>query len=544
MVFESFYWKKSQPLAESYIQLDIQARTFFENHYQDELAWQERALWLNRQSAQRVDPAALAKVLSAYNQRIGNSLHAQKAIDGLVEHQAYVVIGGQQAGLFGGPLLTIYKAISLLQLAEQARQKLQHEVIPIFWIAGEDHDFEEVNHLYYTTPGYRIDKLKVERPRPDRTSVSQLPLSNEQWVKLIHQLEHTLADSTYKRLLIEKLYMLMNQTEMSLTESFAKIMVMLFGEYGLVMVDADDPQLRALEAPFFTSLITHNQQLSEMLMTRKQQIEDLGYEPQTEFEQQHAHLFVYEQQQRTLLIRDGQAFVDKKRTLHYTQQQLLDIARERPQLLSNSVMTRPLMQEYVFPVVATVLGSAEIAYWGLVKPAFHMFDMKMPIIVPRLEFTLIEPKIKQLLRTYEFSVEDVLFHYADQSQAWRDQEDHLGIAQRFEDFEKSFIQSYQPLIQWVSQIHPNLQELGQTHINKIIEQFNYIKTKALWEMQSKEDSISQHLTFIQNALHPFAKPQERVYNVMSYINTYGHTWIHHMIHTRIPLDGKHRIYYL
>ena len=109
-----------------------------------------------------------------------------------------------------------------------------------------------------------------------------------------------------------------------------------------------------------------------------------------------------------------------------------------PDQLSNNVMSRPLMQEYLFPVLATVLGPGEIAYWALTKQAFEQFHMRMPIVVPRMEFTLIEGTIKKQMDKYELTLTDVLERFDEKKQAWLDAQDTLQLNDRFEAVKESF----------------------------------------------------------------------------------------------------------
>ncbi|TXK77140.1 bacillithiol biosynthesis cysteine-adding enzyme BshC [Paenibacillus sp. N3.4] len=544
MQMETFHWKKNQTLTEDYIARNDRANALFPYHYANQSDWEARALWLDREStALRVDRKRLVDVLYAYNQKIGNSQAAADHIGALAQKDALTIVGGQQAGLFGGPLLVLYKAITVIQLAREWSGKLQRTVVPIFWIAGEDHDFDEANHLYALTQVQQIEKIKIEHPTGQRTSVARLPIEPEAWQEALLALDQSLMDSEFKTSLLAKLQRTAANKE-TLSEAFAKWMVELFGEYGLVFIDSDEPSLRALEAPLFEQLVVQNEKLSGSLLTSKAEVEQAGYEAQADISKDGANLFVYAGGQRLLLHRDGQQFVDKKHEFIFSPEKLHDLAVTSPESLSNNVMSRPLMQEFLFPVLATVLGPSEIAYWALTKRAFEQFGMKMPILSPRLEFTLIEGTVHKQMNKYDFTFEDVLERFELKKQAWLDEQDTLQLKERFDAVKLEFRESYAPLVESLAAINPGVKNLGDTNLIKIMEQIEFLQNKAGEAYKTQFDSAIRQLERIRLTILPLAKSQERVYNWCAYMNRYGDDWIRELVETPIPVDGMHRIYYL
>lgn len=545
MQVETFNWQKNQPLAEDYIQQKERASALFDSHYKDPSAWEKRAAWLTGSDsrAPHADRKELVRILTNYNQRIGNSVSTLEAIAALEDSETLVVVGGQQAGLFTGQLMVIYKAITLLQLSRQWGEKLQRNVVPVFWIAGEDHDFDEANHLYYLSSQCSIEKLKVEHPTGRRNSVSRLTLSTEAWEKAIHELEASLVDTEFTTSLLNKLKSI-TAAEGSLTNTFARMMAMLFGEYGLVLIDSDDADLRRLEAPMFERLVNHNVELSQALIRGREQVERAGYLPQAEVRDDAAHLFIFEGEQRLLLHREGEIFTDKKQQYSYTAERLSGLIQDTPEKFSNNVMTRPLMQDYLFPVLATVLGPGEIAYWGLTKEAFHLFNMQMPVVVPRLEFTLMDSSVLKHMSKYDLTIEDVLYRFEDKKRAWLDDQDTLNLADQFGAVRENFRRSYLPLVESLESIHSGIKDLGTKNLAKIMDQIDYLETKAQDAYTISFESSLKQLDRIYVSLFPLAKPQERVYNICAYLNRYGEDWLKQLIETPWTVDGMHRVYYL
>ncbi len=206
MQMETFHWKKNQKLAEDYIAQTDKAKALFPYHFANLEDWQSRVKWLDEvKTSPQVDRSRLVQVLEKYNKRIGNTQAAFDHISSLADKDTLAIVGGQQAGLFGGSLLVLYKAISIVQLAREWSGKLQRPVVPIFWIAGEDHDFDEVNHTYTLSNVQQIEKIKVDHPTGRRTSVSRLPIKPDAWKEALTALDQSLMDTEFKASLIAKL---------------------------------------------------------------------------------------------------------------------------------------------------------------------------------------------------------------------------------------------------------------------------------------------------------------------------------------------------
>ncbi|NQX57664.1 bacillithiol biosynthesis cysteine-adding enzyme BshC [Paenibacillus qinlingensis] len=544
MQMETFQWKKNQTLAEDYITGKGKAKSLFPYHFGNAEDWQARVNWLDGAAeAPHVVREQLVGVLEAYNRRVGNTGMALEYIAALGDQQTLAIVGGQQAGLFGGQLMILYKAITIIQLAREWRTKLQRTVVPIFWIAGEDHDFDEVNHVHVLSNAQQIEKLKVEHPTGIRTSVSRLPLSSEAWEEALNKLDQSLMDTEFKASLLDKMRSAAGDGA-TLSDAFARWMAMLFGEYGLVLIDADEPSVRTLESSMFESMVEQNESFAASLMHSQAEVSQAGYGIQAEIHEDAANLFVFAEGARLLLHREGEYFTDKKKMVRYTKADLRDKAISTPDQLSNNVMSRPLMQEYLFPVLATVLGPGEIAYWALTKQAFENFRMRMPIVVPRLEFTLIEGTIKKQMDKYELTLTDVLERFDEKKQAWLDAQDTLQLNERFETVKESFLSTYAPLVESLSGINPGVKKLGDTNLAKIVEQIDYLHHKASEASHTQFDAAIRQLERVRLTIFPLAKPQERVYNGCAYLNRYGNVWLHHLLETPIPVDGTHRIYYL
>ncbi|QGQ95765.1 bacillithiol biosynthesis cysteine-adding enzyme BshC [Paenibacillus psychroresistens] len=542
MRVEEYPWSKSQALAEDYVHNIEKARAIFPYHPSVEANWSKRAKWLDQSNRFTANRSELVKVLLEYNKIIGNTSEAIENIKSLEDPSTLAVVGGQQTGLFTGPLLVIYKAITLIQSAKHAEKLLNRKVIPVFWLAGEDHDFDEVNHTFTLTQQLEVSKIRIDHPTGIRCSVSKLTI--QQWEEAIQQLDNSLMHTEFKAGLIHKLSEIGAQS-LTLVDFFARIFVWLFREQGLILMDSDNPAIRGLEGPMFSQLLQKHEIINQAYLQGKDRVEALGYKAQSELAPHNVNLFVFtDQGERVLLQWDGHQYHDKKKERSFTVDEMNHWAETCPERLSNNVMTRPLMQEFLFPVLATVLGPGEIAYWGLTGLAFEALGMEMPIIIPRMEFTLIEGTVAKQMDKFTLSFETVVEEFELWKQEWLTAQDQLGLPARFTEAKQQFNQVYGPIVDTLAGINPGLRKLGETNMHKIIEQMEFLEAKAVEANLVQYEAALRHLDRIRLTLYPLGKPQERVYNIIGYLNKYGESFLQQLLELPYTTEGSHRIIYI
>jgi bacillithiol biosynthesis cysteine-adding enzyme BshC len=549
MKIESVQLPVGQPITEAYIRrTQPELESLFGSHPAEDEDWKRRVQWLKDQSESRVSAKSLAAALARYNQRFNNSEEVNLAIEAIAGG-APVVVGGQQAGLWTGPLLVIHKAISIISAARHAAQLTGQAVIPLFWIAGEDHDWDEANHAHIVNQDNQLVKIVIARPDGSRTSVSRSKVDQEAMLEAARLLGETLPDSEYKRELLACLTAFARQSE-TLSEWFAYTLGWLFGKQGLVLLDSDDPELRRLEAPMFKQIIERNDELEDAYKRGAGTIRQQGYVPQAEVVDGSANLFLFQGEEdeapgeRTLLFKRDGRFENRRGTVSWPSTELIRIAQEAPERLSNNVLTRPLMQDYVLPVLAAVLGPGEIAYWALTGPAFRLLDMQMPIILPRMSFTLVEGAVTKHMKNFELSFEDIAFRFKEYKEAWLKEQDELHIEQHFTDVKKKFAELYQPIIDLVTEVEGGLAQLSETNQQKIIGQIDFLELRTKDAHARRHEAVIRQLDRIAISLWPDDKPQERVINWTVYWNRYGSSWLEKLLEAPFDRLGGHRMIYL
>jgi bacillithiol biosynthesis cysteine-adding enzyme BshC len=537
MNVETIYWPQTAAFAQDYLDKKEQVVERLGGHDSDHDAWLRQAARLDQQTL-TASRDALCDALLAFQRSIANEHNADvdspalRAIHELRDNRTLVVVGGQQVGLFGGPLLVIHKAISILATAKRAQAIVDRPVVPVFWLAGEDHDWAEVNHLYVDDRNHKPVKISVNSQTDEPRSVSHRAISQAAWDEVLEQLRETLPHTEFSDEWFARLQDFAARSN-SLTELFARLMHHLFASHGLIFVDAADPAIRKLEAEMFAALFANRTTLSENFLTARDELLAEGYEQPVQLQAGQTNLFVEHNKQRTMLFEqvgeNGATVSDRRASFSMTQTEVEQSMRHHPDRFSNNVLTRPLMQQFLFPVVATVLGRAETAYWALLPEAFRTMGMNMPLVVVRPECTLIEPPIARIFSKTELSFGAATYLYEQSKKQWLEAQDEHQWPQTFANLKQSIADLYAPLIESLERLNPGIGQLGRQNLTKIEEQVRYLESRTTAAFEQQHSAFLRQWERLHQSLLPFGKPQERVYNVVAFINRNGFEWISHMV---------------
>lgn len=512
--------------------------TMYEFH--PEKDWNKRVEWLDQSTPIRAERDQLVQVLKEYQSKVNPHERVFTSLERLQDPKALVVVGGQQGGILMGPLLMIYKAISIIRMAQEAEASLGRPVIPVFWIAGEDHDYDEVNHTYLLTQEPSVKRIRLSQQPEGRTPVSYLKLTDETWEEALQEVEQILPDTEFKPQIMESLRHIVDESD-SLTEQCARMIGELFGEYGLVLLDSADPSLRRIEQSMFDALICKQEKLKSAVEKSEAVIQEAGYDLQAIHHPDSANLFYIHKGERLLLLWNGVNYSDREEQVNFTTDELRLELKQHPERFSNNVLTRPLMQEYLFPVLATVLGTGEIAYWAQTKESFRAMDMRMPILWPRMSFTCVEGTLQKLLTKYEVTAEDICFCYDEKREAWLASQDHIHLDDRFKTLYDRVDAEYRELLSVLTGALPSLGKLGDTNHAKVLEQIEFLHHRAKDALSKQHETGLRHWERLKVSIWPHERPQERVLNPIQYACRYGQQWFKPMMEAPVVWNGEHRL---
>lgn len=518
--------------AGDYIQQKQQISACFDYLLEEE-AFQKRVKDLQTRSYPRQE---LSAHLFAYNERLGAGAKTLQNIQSLAEPNTYVVIGGQQAGLLTGPLYTIHKIVSILQMAKEQEKKLGKPVVPVFWIAGEDHDIEEINHVFVAKNG-SLKKSVLYQTGTGRTSASFLPLDFEacwSWVQGVFQ---TYRETEHTNDLLNFVKDCL-QSSSTYVDFFGRLIMELFKEEGLVLVDSGDSELRRLEATFFQKILHQHEGIQSGLQQQQEMLRKRGYTPLIAAKENSLHLFIHEEGERWLLEKEGDRFVYKNGSYSFAELECLMV--EKPEAFSNNVVTRPLMQEYLFPTLAFIGGPGEVAYWAELQQVFHRLGFLMPPVVPRLMISYLERGIETDLQELHMSVEDVFRKPVEQmKEQWLAQQVAEPVEETFAEARQQFEETHRTLRELIQNIQPGLSSFAGKNKQKIEEQVDILERTLRREIDLMHNVQLNKFRRIQMSLQPFGHLQERTWGVWYYLNEYGFDFIPELLKLPFSWNGSH-----
>ncbi|MEV9640333.1 bacillithiol biosynthesis cysteine-adding enzyme BshC [Mammaliicoccus sciuri] len=538
MELDTMELPRKNKLMEAY-QHDPQFSHRFFDYELSAAGYEARAQELMQRSFQR---AELAAVIEQYMQPHGISPLAAQHIKEL-SSDAFVVIGGQQAGILTGPLYSVHKAVSVILMARQQRELLQKPVVPVFWIAGEDHDINEINHTYTANLGKAV-KRQFKQPTVLKTMASDTVYDQKELTAFIKKIFKSYGETAYTHDLLENVLRTVEEQQ-TYTGFFTSLMNELFTQHGLLFLDAAYKPLRQLESKYFSQMIENADKMASTIYSAEQDLHAMGHKKPIESEAQDANLFYVHETGRVLLKRKAGKFVNEQTGLSFSEEEMHEIAAEQPWLLSNNVATRPLMQDLVFPVLAFVGGPGEIAYWSLLREAFHTLGIRMPVIVPRLSITLITRKTQEALKQTGLTINEVL----DGQLPWR-QEQWMN-EQRDEQFDSLLEESkkllelqYEKMQSHLLKTDPGLLPVVKKNLQFHQSQFDYLqKTKEQSILRKHHVQYERYQT-LSEQLFPEGSLQERLYSPYFFINQYGEGFIDQLLKQPYQFDGSHQLVYL
>lgn len=525
------------PLARDYVENFASVAELFDYNPYNDTSTEGRYQQLQAQHL-RCNREQLIDVLRQYNERIGNTPQAFSQLERLADPRSVVVVGGQQPGIMTGPLYTVHKVITILTLAKQEEARLGVPVIPVFWIAGEDHDWDEVNHVYVATDS-RIKKHTIGTRLTKKASISHIPFDSAEVRNYIDKFMDAGLRTEYTNSLRERLHHEL-QASSSYSDFFARLIVLLFGEEGIVLVDSADASLRSLEGEMFRAILQHNVSISDLLQEASNEVIRKGYTPQVESKHNHANLFIYKDGERVALDRAEDHYVIRNSNDQLTQQELIDLTYTSPSSFSCNVVTRPLMQEYLFPVLAFVGGPGEISYWALYRRIFEIFGMRMPLLVPRITMSLVERHVQRLAEEHQLSFADLNDNIDARREQWLSEQEHSNNEHLFVHVKQEIRSLYASLRQELQAIDAQLPALSDSNLSRILDEVAYLERKTRESVERKHEAVLSQYERAKQALTPTGKPQERIYNIFSYINLYGFSWWQSFKKLPFVVNGQHK----
>lgn len=473
-----------------------------------------------RAAAHPRDRDLLADVLLEQNEQWGLSETARENIAALREPTSAAVVTGQQVGLLSGPIYTIYKTITALQLAEHLADETGRPVVPVFWIEGEDHDFDEIarTHLFHRND---LATLTYEKPASSEAgnlgAVGRIVLTDE-IERVLEALDDVLPPSDFKELLVARVRAAYRPGT-TIEDAFARLLAALFSETGLVFLNPDDARLKRQVAPLFRREIEDGAAVHARIETAS---EALREDFHAQVHARPTNLFLLNGDGRfSIDAEDGDGFRLRNAGRTFTTRGLLERLDTAPEQFSPNVVLRPLVQDALLPTAAYVAGPSEISYFAQYKGVYDWAGIPMPIIYPRASVTLLESKVAKVLDKYELTVPDFA---GDIEQLFQ----RLVVETMDVDVEAAFQDAARSVHQAINELKPAIEEIDRTLTTSaeatraaLVKEMEALKSRVLRAEKRNQNEVRAQLDKARVNLFPTGTLQERVVSVLYFLNKYS-----------------------
>lgn len=496
-----------------------------------------------RVTAQTFHRDAVADVLADQNAQAGAGELTFANIERLRQSDSVVVITGQQAGLFTGPLYTIFKALTAIKLAEHLRSQGVNAV-PMFWIAAEDHDFQEVNHTrlvnregQFVTVTYTACSPKEGKP------VGHVRLADG-ISENIDQLLAALPESEFVSRLADDLRDAYSAGT-GFADAFGKMMMKLIGQYGVVLINPLDDRLKHIAGEIYSSAMARVPEFASRLVTASSQLEAAGYHAQVYTSNEAVPLFMLDEGRRTAMVRnDDGRFHLKNSEKSFAADELLETVSRCPNCFSPNVTLRPIVQDFLLPTVAYIGGPAEIAYFAQLRPNYSLLGRVEPVVLPRASFTLIEKRHAKTMTKYGIEFTDLFEGHESVLKKVVEKSLDNDTTRAFDETEKLFEDQLEKLRASLVSVDPTLGEALKGGREKILYQLNNLRTRFIHNRTKRDETTGQQIERLFAVLYPNKGLQEREINVAYFLARYGYELINRLYAEVEVGNNDHRLIYL
>jgi bacillithiol synthase len=450
---------------------------------------------------------------------------------------ALAVVTGQQVALFGGPLFSIFKALSAVKLADQATQA-GIDAVPVFWLATEDHDFEEVNQVSIPGPDFSPHKLTAPTQGLPDAPVGTIPFGPE--IEPVVQAASELLGPSEISDFLREAYV----PGESFGSSFARLFARLLADWGVILLDAADPELHEIAEPIYRGAIERSAELDEALLARGSALEAAGYHQQVKVTPSSTLLFTLRNGARVPVHRrvneqgSTDFVIDEERI---SQTDLLSRIASAPQDFSGNALLRPVIQDYLLPTLAYAGGSAEVAYFAQAAVVYQALLGRVTPIVPRFSATIVEGKPKTLLERYGLRFTD-LFSGPEalrETMASRTLPQELQSA--FDQAESWLEKSLAAIRDGLAKLDPTLVDSAVNAASKMQYQLTQLRAKAARAELRHTEVLTRKADLLSNLLYPSKALQEREIAGIYFVSRLGNEFLREVYEAIRPDCLDHQV---
>jgi bacillithiol synthase len=525
----------ARPLATAYVRDYASLAPFFAGNPFESSAWMQTIARVQRAPRER---ATLSQILETQLARRQAPDAAMANARALASSTTVAMVTGQQAGLFGGPLYTLLKAVTTIQLARRISKEHGTRVVPVFWVEAEDHDWAEVR----ATRVLDRDSAVLDVELADVPGAGVMPVGalrlDERVADTLDDLERTLHPTAFTADLMAALRR-RYRPGAGMAEAFAGWMDDLLGEYGLVSFESDDPAAKGLVADLFQEELRHSGRATALAREAGEALAAKGFPAQLEASDSSLALFYLDDHGRRPLRRHDGGFTAGSDTV--SPAQLERDAGAHPERFSPNVILRPVVQDRLFPTICYVAGPNELAYLAQLGSVYRALAVEPPLFYPRVMATLLDAAAAKFLERSALplaafqSKDDVKLNELLERLLPADFEPSMAAARQ------SVVERTDAIRASVTKVDPTLAGVADSTRDRMHDALKTLHAKVVQAAKRKDETLRRQFHRTQSLTFPGGVPQERSLGIAFFVNRYG-LGLGGLLVERLPVDpGKHYV---
>jgi len=475
--------------------------------------------------------ATLADEMRRYNELLGADKRTLENIAALREPDAAAVVTGQQAGLFTGPLYTVYKALAAIRLSKQYSESGKRNVVPVFWVATDDHDFEEIRSIAFVDWRGRVRTLSYEPRAPvSGQSACDIRVDRDHAATLVQVLDEQIADFDRKAEIVSFLHEVPREGD-SFADWFGRLLLRLFRDTGLIVFFPHERRAREIAAEVMAGEIRSPGVTTRLIDEASKRLAALGYGSQVEKKQNEAHFFLYVNgKRRKVLFERGRYYLPEENS-SLGRSEMEHICRSEPGRFSPNVVLRPVVQSAILPTVDYVAGPGEVAYWAQLRAVFDQFDVPMPRVVPRPHVVLVTRRCAKLLAKHNADAADLVAGREVPSTGVPAMSDSSSQEQALVEMSSQIVSQLERYVSEMETLDPSLGKSAGKLKDKVGYELNKLNNKVRTVRENRAMQAKGEMEELLANLLPYGKPQERVFNIFPYLMESGWALLPRLTHT-------------
>ncbi len=470
----------------------------------------------------KTDREILVSLIETQYQGLSPSEKTRQNLELLKSKKTLTVVTGQQLGLLGGPLYTVYKIITAIKLSNYLSERYDdYKFIPVFWLEGDDHDFNEIRHINLINDQNDFQRFNYDQEVPedeDRRSVGFINI-NDTVNNFLEEIKNNVRNTEFTPALFEKLKDIYSPGK-QLKEAFKELTFWLFDQYGIIIFDPQDKKIKELMRPLFKNELTNFRKHTEKIVSVSAELEDF-YHAQVKV--RPVNLFYSTDGGRFLIepVDVDNEFRLKNKRKRFSYDELISLIDSEPENFSANVLLRPVCQDYILPTAFYVGGPSEIAYFAQVLPLYDFYDIQPPVIYPRSSATIVEKNIASIIEKYNLSLNQIFWDPEKLKESVLASLSNITIDEIFSDTTNKIDLSLDQLKEKLFDFDKTISDASTKYRQKILSYLDELKGKAIDSQKRKYETTLRQIDKLSATLFPAGSLQEREINFIYFANKYG-----------------------